>query len=194
MLVNQKDELRKTQQSIAKQLAEETVNGSDTLRWSQSEIATLLGVSQPTVAGWLKIISIISDDKANNSKASPNGAKPPKPRPKKRKTQKLDADGKAEIVTMADKGTTQAEIAAEFKISQGRVAQVIKQVEKEKASEKLAANPPSGPTGTYQIILCDPPWKYDFAETANRKIENQYPTMTVDEDRRSSTFSTHLVL
>jgi N6-adenosine-specific RNA methylase IME4 len=37
------------------------------------------------------------------------------------------------------------------------------------------------PTGIYNIIYADPPWKYDFAETDNRKIENQYPTMTIDE-------------
>jgi len=37
------------------------------------------------------------------------------------------------------------------------------------------------PKGTYDLIYCDPPWQYDFAETDNRKIENQYPTMSVDE-------------
>ena len=30
---------------------------------------------------------------------------------------------------------------------------------------------------TYTVILADCPWRYDFAETDNRKIENQYPTM-----------------
>lgn len=33
----------------------------------------------------------------------------------------------------------------------------------------------------YQVIYADPPWKYDFSATDNRKIENHYPTMTVDE-------------
>jgi N6-adenosine-specific RNA methylase IME4 len=37
------------------------------------------------------------------------------------------------------------------------------------------------PKGVYDLIYCDPPWQYDFAETNNRKIENQYPTMTTDE-------------
>ena len=37
------------------------------------------------------------------------------------------------------------------------------------------------PESTFEIIYCDPPWKYDFAESSNRKIENQYPTMTVEE-------------
>jgi len=33
----------------------------------------------------------------------------------------------------------------------------------------------------YQVILCDPPWRYDFSKSDSRKIENQYPTMSIDE-------------
>lgn len=33
----------------------------------------------------------------------------------------------------------------------------------------------------YQIIYADPPWKYDFSATHNRDIENQYPTMELEE-------------
>jgi len=33
----------------------------------------------------------------------------------------------------------------------------------------------------YQIIYADPPWRYDFSKSDNREIENQYPTMSVDE-------------
>lgn len=35
--------------------------------------------------------------------------------------------------------------------------------------------------GKYGLIYADPPWQYDFAETDSRKIENHYPTMTVEE-------------
>lgn len=31
------------------------------------------------------------------------------------------------------------------------------------------------------LILADPPWRYDFAETDNRQIENQYPSATAEE-------------
>ena len=31
------------------------------------------------------------------------------------------------------------------------------------------------------LVLADPPWRYDFSETDNRQIENQYPSATVDE-------------
>ena len=33
----------------------------------------------------------------------------------------------------------------------------------------------------YQIIYADPPWRYDFSKSDSRKIENQYPTMSVEE-------------
>jgi N6-adenosine-specific RNA methylase IME4 len=31
------------------------------------------------------------------------------------------------------------------------------------------------------LVLADPPWRYDFAETDNRQIENQYPSATAEE-------------
>jgi len=37
------------------------------------------------------------------------------------------------------------------------------------------------PKGKFNIIYCDPPWRYDFAETSNREIENQYPTMDIED-------------
>jgi len=37
------------------------------------------------------------------------------------------------------------------------------------------------PDKKYQIIYADPPWRYDFSNTKNRKIENKYPTMSIDD-------------
>lgn len=33
----------------------------------------------------------------------------------------------------------------------------------------------------YDVIYADPPWRYSFSKSDSRKIENQYPTMTVQE-------------
>lgn len=33
----------------------------------------------------------------------------------------------------------------------------------------------------YDIIYADPPWRYSFSKSKNRKIENQYPTMTTEQ-------------
>lgn len=37
------------------------------------------------------------------------------------------------------------------------------------------------PEGRYGVILADPPWRYQHSESANRDIENHYPTMALDE-------------
>lgn len=33
----------------------------------------------------------------------------------------------------------------------------------------------------YQIIYADPPWRYDFSKDNSDKIENHYPTMTLED-------------
>lgn len=57
---------------------------------------------------------------------------------------------------------------------------------REERIERVAAmaNPsPSLPTQRYPVIYADPPWRYEFAESESRAIENQYPTMTLDDIR-----------
>ena len=33
----------------------------------------------------------------------------------------------------------------------------------------------------YDLIYADPPWRYSFSKSKSRKIENQYPTMTLND-------------
>ena len=33
----------------------------------------------------------------------------------------------------------------------------------------------------FKTIYADPPWRYDFSKSDSRKIENQYPTMSLEE-------------
>jgi len=40
---------------------------------------------------------------------------------------------------------------------------------------------PKLPKGKFNVIYADPPWRYQFSETNTREIENQYPTMKLDE-------------
>ena len=37
------------------------------------------------------------------------------------------------------------------------------------------------PDGIYRLLYVDPPWRYEHVETESRAIENQYPTMSLDE-------------
>ena len=44
--------------------------------------------------------------------------------------------------------------------------------------ERLSAELPEG---EYSLIYCDPPWRYEHVKTESRAIENQYPTMSLEE-------------
>jgi len=57
--------------------------------------------------------------------------------------------------------------------------EVKRQERKEKRKESIDS--PSLPDGVFDIIYADPPWKYDFSETASREIEKNYPTMDLDK-------------
>ena len=61
------------------------------------------------------------------------------------------------------------------------VNSMVNRVIKQQRQQKAAADPPPIPTGTYSLVLADPPWQYDFAESSTREIENQYPTLPVAE-------------
>lgn len=37
------------------------------------------------------------------------------------------------------------------------------------------------------VLYADPPWQYEFSPSTNREIENQYPTMSLQEIRRQET-------
>lgn len=48
-------------------------------------------------------------------------------------------------------------------------------------SGRTNSAPPALPDGKYGLIYADPPWRYDHSKTDNRKIENNYPTLSLDE-------------
>lgn len=50
-----------------------------------------------------------------------------------------------------------------------------------KVFAKQEEPPPELPEGEYQVILADPPWRYEFSETSMRAVENQYPTMGLED-------------
>jgi len=38
--------------------------------------------------------------------------------------------------------------------------------------------------GKYQVIYADPPWKYEYTVSNSRRIENQYPTMELEDIKK----------
>ncbi len=156
---DQKRELRMEQIRYAKEWREK-----DATFWTQKKIAETFGVSQPLVAEWF--ISNISPDSSNNSN-----------RPDAKV--KVNTEDREQIAERVESGETQSQVAADFGITQGRVSQVVAlQKKKDEAANKPAPPPPSG---TYKVILADPPWTYEFSQSPNRDLDNQYPTMTLDE-------------
>lgn len=71
----------------------------------------------------------------------------------------------------------QTEIASSAIAHMGaRIRRMEKITEKQHAYEVLPADDRPVP-----VIYADPPWRYDFAVSDSRKIENQYPTMTTED-------------
>lgn len=42
-------------------------------------------------------------------------------------------------------------------------------------------SPPPLPKGKYRVIYADPPWQYEYSISDSRAIENQYPTMELED-------------
>jgi N6-adenosine-specific RNA methylase IME4 len=96
----------------------------------------------------------------------------------KEKVKELDLP-KTEALNLARlKHEEQKEVIQKIETGQ---AKKVKQAIKQKKIEAIKDREVKPLIGKYDVILADPPWQYDFAETDNRKIENHYPTMSVEE-------------
>jgi N6-adenosine-specific RNA methylase IME4 len=56
---------------------------------------------------------------------------------------------------------------------------VVREEKRQQIQEEIVLNPI--PEGLFDVIYSDPPWRYEHSETHNRDIENQYPTMNLEE-------------
>lgn len=103
----------------------------------------------------------------------------------------LDEVGK--ILDLADDDTQpepvrQAAAAAVEVLSEpgGRIDREKKKVQRAVRDAQLADTPPpdTATLDRFPILYVDPPWRYEYASTTSREIENHYPTMT-DEQLRA---------
>lgn len=51
----------------------------------------------------------------------------------------------------------------------------------DRINEIAKGNAPLAAPQRYPVIYADPPWRYEHSKTVSREIENQYPTMSLDE-------------
>ncbi|MDD3586197.1 MAG: MT-A70 family methyltransferase [Thermoguttaceae bacterium] len=88
------------------------------------------------------------------------------------------AEKQKEVIAKDDK---KAILAASKEIRKEMAAK-RRQTRTDAINEAIANNTPlDGSLGTFAVIYADPPWQYDSSESDSRAIENQYPTMTLDE-------------
>ena len=61
----------------------------------------------------------------------------------------------------------------------------LRTMRKREEADDLRDNPVVTPDGRFQVIVIDPPWKYDSrADDATHRGKNPYPDMTVEEISR----------
>lgn len=86
------------------------------------------------------------------------------------------------VITSTPEGNVTAKI----------VLKAVKEVEQERRQERrqerieniaemVSNNKPIDGIGVFPVIYADPPWQYDHPISDSRKIENQYPTMPIEE-------------
>lgn len=137
---------------------------------SQSDAADMLNVSERTVRsaravideGAPELVEAVEHGRVSVSAAADVATLP------KQQQSEIVARGEKEILEAAK------QIRAE-KAEVRRAERIERIVEIAKGNTDLCTDT------KYPVIYADPPWRYDYAETENRAIENQYPTMPIDE-------------
>ena len=66
-------------------------------------------------------------------------------------------------------------------LTEGRGFNTLITAARTKKREAETGPPAPLPKGVFDLILADPPWRYEFAESNTREVENHYPTMTLDD-------------
>lgn len=156
--------------NLANMPAHRPEDKSANLHTSQSQAAQLLNVSTRTVASAAKVkdegdpslVSAVERGEVSVSAAAD--------------VAELPKDQQREIVARGEKEILQAAKEIRAKKSEARRAERIKRI-----VEISKQNAPLQTHRRYPVLYCDPPWRYEHVETESRAIENQYPTLSLEE-------------
>lgn len=137
---------------------------------SREKASEKFGVSEPTVARAMKVLSdgtpeLVQAVERGDVAVSTAAVIAEVPKEQQRQ---IVARGEKEILEAAKQIRAQ-------KLEDRRQERVEKLAEISKASAPLESE------RKYPLIYADPPWRYEHVETESRAIENQYPTMALDE-------------
>jgi N6-adenosine-specific RNA methylase IME4/ParB-like chromosome segregation protein Spo0J len=138
---------------------------------TQAEAAELLNVSEKGVERGHRVVArgapeLVAEVEAGRVAVSTAAEIASEPIEKQRE---IVAKGEREILAAAK------EIRAR-KLEERRQERVEKLAEISSGDTAL-----DGSIGRFPIIYADPPWRYEHVEAESRAIENQYPTMALDE-------------
>jgi N6-adenosine-specific RNA methylase IME4/predicted transcriptional regulator len=160
------------QDSEVRQRKRETANKlrtEDAKKWTQKRVAATLGVSQKTVSMWWDTSIIPS----NISSKRPDARL------------KLPRKMRDELVARVEAGDSQTAVAADMKISQQRVSQIVTQAKKKRENKRKVnklAKQTAGDAfdGIYDVVVIDPPWPMEKIDREVRPNQSafDYPTMT----------------
>lgn len=137
---------------------------------TRDELSKLAGVSSRNISKVKNILESGSEDlvtQVRSGNVSINAAET---------IAELPVEKQVEIVARGEKEILQAakEIRAE-KAKAKRTERIEKIAEISKGNTGLDSDV------RYPVIYADPPWRYEYASTESRAIENQYPTMSIDD-------------
>jgi N6-adenosine-specific RNA methylase IME4/DNA-binding XRE family transcriptional regulator len=136
--------------------------------WTQDRAAEALGVDQATVSRW---VSGITNMQTHDGYT--------------RSDLKIPALDRPLILERYEAGETQAQIAADYDVSQAAIAKAIAKEKQRIANEilKEQSRHLAGPAGQYNVIVIDPPWEMQKIEreVAPNQANFDYPTMDEDE-------------
>ena len=95
------------------------------------------------------------------------------------KNRRSEARLLAEQKAAADAAAAKEKATLNRALKEARRARKLSSIAAQNAARETAAQEPIPPC---QVIYADPPWRYDASETPDfRRIENQYPTMTLPD-------------
>lgn len=163
---DQKREVREKMKATAQRLRSE-----DPKKWTQHGVAVLLGVAQQTVSNWFTT-------NTNNG----NGRNVADARVT------LTPNAKEIVAQRVEAGETQAQVAADFGVSQQQISKTVtatrkRNRQKKKVEEIKAREVADVFENLYDVLVIDPPWDVEKIERDVRpnQVGFDYPTMSEDE-------------
>ncbi len=148
--------------------------------WSYPRIGEALGVDHATVINDIKRTCENSQVNLPARTVGKDGKERPATRPQpitipvfsQKQEEKVQ-----EIIQAAKSGDEKAQKLVEA-LDKG---QTTVHAAYKKLTAREPVEPPPLPEEKYDLIYADPPWRYEFSETNMRAVENQYPTMSLEE-------------